>query len=460
MGLRMRLVRSILLASGLAGAVLLGASSASAQVWWPELQEGFLPKPSIAASLPGNGDPGGGRKWLAEQGVVLGLEYTADLLSNVDGGTRTGTIYQGKLQGIVTVDFGKHGLDGLLLFSNFFQIHNTGRIRRDHVGGVNTIAAIEAAPATRLSEVWLEQTFANDRASLKIGQIAADTEFFFSDLSGMFLQSDWPTIAALNLPSGGAAYPLSTPGIRLKVLPTKNVALLIEVLNGNPAGPGAGDEQARNPRGLNFRVSDAPFVIAEAQYRRNAQKTDTGLVTTLKLGGWNHFGSFDDQRFANDGRSLPDPASSGVAARYSGNFGLYAIADQQLYRPQGGDAQSGVSVFTRASFSPSDRSVIDRYLDGGIVFAGLIPQRPADKFGLSAIYARYSDNVRGFDRDTAAFSNAALPIRDHEANLEITYVAQIVPGWTVQPNVQYVWHPSGDWTKNAVVIGARSLWRY
>ena len=37
------------------------------------------------------------------------------------------------------------GWDGLTLFSNFFYIHNTGRIRRDLVGGINTIAAIEAA---------------------------------------------------------------------------------------------------------------------------------------------------------------------------------------------------------------------------------------------------------------------------------------------------------------------------
>ena len=120
--------------------------------------------PSIASSLPNKGDPGGYRKWLGERGVVYGLEYTNDVLSNVRGGTRTGTIDQGKLHGILTVDFGKlAGWDGLSLFGNFFQIHNTGRIRRDYVGGVNTIAAIEAVPTTRLSELWLEQKFAGRR---------------------------------------------------------------------------------------------------------------------------------------------------------------------------------------------------------------------------------------------------------------------------------------------------------
>ena len=440
---------------------LLLPAAASAQGWWSELDEGYLPKPSIATSLPGRGDPGGARKWLGERGIVIGLEYTADVLANVHGGTRTGTIYQGKLNGILSIDFGKFaGLDGLSLGANAFQIHNTGRMRRDHVGGINTIAAIEAVPATRLSELWLEQAFFGGKASLRVGQLTADSEFFYSDLSLMFLQSDWPTIAALNLPSGGAAYPLSTPGVRLMVKPVGELTVLVALLNGNPAGPGPGDEQARNPSGLNFRLGDAPFLIAEAQLSWNQGATDPGLATTLKLGGWHHFGWFDDQRFANDGTSMADPAGSGVASRRRGNFGLYAIIDQQLWRPAGGDAQSGVSLFAVASLSPSDRNTIDRYLSGGVVAAGLLPGRPDDRVGASVVHARYSDSIRGVDRDQAVFNGAPQAIREHETNLELTYQAQIVPGWTVQPTVQYVWHPSGDGTRNAVVVGARSLWRY
>jgi porin len=446
----------------------LAASPAGAQAWWdsleigrpPEVTDGFLPTPSIATSLPYNGDPAGYRKWLAQRGVIYGLEYTNDVLSNVRGGTKTGTIDQGKVHGILTVDFDKlAGWNGLTGFVNVFQIHNTGRIRRDYVGGLNTIAAIEAVPTTRLSELWLEQSFAAGKATLKVGQLTADSEFFFSELSTMFLQSDWPTIAAVNLPSGGAAYPLSTPGVRLKVDPFKNVSLLLAVLNGDPAGPGPGDEQIRNRYGLNFRVSDPPFVIGEAQFQHNMGKKDEGLATTLKLGGWGHFGQFNDQRFAIGGGLLADPAGSGTAIKHRGNNGLYAVIDQQLYRPKDGDQQSGISVYTRASISPSDRNLIDRYIDGGITFGGLIPERPHDRFGAAVIYAKFSDGVRAFDQDKLLFTGVG-PIRDYETNLELTYVAQIIPGWTVQPNLQFIWHPSGDANKNATVVGARSLWRF
>ena len=440
-------------------ATLLGASSASGQAWWTSTRDG-IPEPSIARSLPYNGDPAGFRKRLGDRGVVYGLEYTNDLLSNVHGGLRTGTIDQGKLHGVLTIDFDKlMGLKGLSFFTNVFQIHNTGRIGRAYVGGVNTIAAIEAVPTTRLSEIWFEQKFAGGRAGLKVGQLTADSEFFFSELSPMYLQSDWPTIAALNLPSGGAASPLSTPGLRLKVEPTHDVSLLLAVLNGDPAGPGVGDEQIRNRHGLNFRVRDPAFVIGEAQFRRNHGAADLGLATTLKLGGWGHFGQFDDNRFASDGSLLANPVSSGVAIQHRGNSGLYAIVDQQLYRPRGGDSQSGISVFGRASLSPSDRSQISAYIDGGIVFAGMIPQRPHDRFGASVIYAKFSDSIRAFDRDTVAFGTPT-PIRDYETNLELSYAAQIVPGWIVQPTLQFVWHPSGDASRNATVAGARSIWLY
>jgi porin len=446
----------------------LAPSAASAQAWWnsiqygpPEVEDG-RPVPSIASSLPNKGDPGGYRKWLSERGIVYGLEYTNDVLANVHGGLRTGTIDQGKLHGILTVDFNKlAGWEGLTGFANFFQIHNTGRIRRDYVGGINTIAAIEAIPTTRLSELWLQQSFAGDKASLRVGQLAADAEFFYSELSTMFLQSDWATIVAANLPSGGAAYPLSTPGVRLMVKPVENIWLRMAVLNGDPAGPGPTSEaEIRNRYGLNFRVNDPPFVIGEAEFQHNNGPKDVGLATTLKLGGWGHFGKFDDMRFANDGSLLANPLGSGVPLQHRGNSGLYAVIDQQLYRPKDGDSQSGVSVYSRMSISPSDQNPIDRYIDGGVVFAGFIPGRKDDRFGVGVIYSRFSNSLRAHDRDQILFSGAPGVIRDFETNLEFSYVAQIVAGWTVQPIVARIWHPSGDASRNATVVGVRSQWQY
>jgi len=438
----------------------LCSTPVGAQAWWNDVENG-RPSPSIGSSLPYQGDPGGYRKWLGDRGIIYGLEYTNDILANVHGGLRTGAIDQGKVQGILTIDFNKlAGWQGLSLFANFFHIHNTGRLRRDYVGGINTISAIEAIPTTRLSELWVQQSFGLDKASIRVGQLAADTEFFYSELSSMFPQSDWPTIAAVNLPSGGAAYPLSTPGARLMVKPIDTVWFRLAILNGDPAGPGMGEAELRNRYGLNFRIKDPPFVIGEVEFQNNTGKNDLGLATTLKLGGWGHFGKFDDMRFADDRSLLANPFGSGIPLQHRGNSGVYAVVDQQLYRLRDGDSQSGISMYTRMSISPSDRNFIDRYIDGGLVFAGFIPSRKDDRFGIGAIYSRFSSSIRSFDREQITFNGSPGVVRDSETNLQLSYAAQIVPGWIVQPVLTRIWHPAGDASRNAIVIGVRSRWQY
>ena len=454
------LAARLIFASSLA-LFVVPAPSAFAQAEGPDANG--ITSPSIATSLPYNGDPTGLRALMAAYGVTFNFIYLNDVLGNVNGGLRRGFIDQGLLVYNMTVDFEKLiGWQGLSLYTNGFLIHDTGRIRRDYVGGINTIAAIEAVPTGRLSELWLEQSVWNGGASLRAGQLAADAEFFWADAGIMFLQTDWPTITAAAWPSGGPAYPLSTPGVRVKVDPNKNVSVLAAVFNGDPAGPGTpGDEQLRNKYGVNFRLKDPPVAIAEAQFRTNHGKTDTGLASTVKLGAWVHYGKFDDNRLADDGTLLADPEGSGRPLKRKGDNGVYGVFEQQLYRPQGGDASSGITLFGLASGSPQDRNLINFWFQTGLVFSGMISNRPDDKFGAVFEYSRYSNSVRAFERDQIALTGIPEVIQDYEANLELTYVARIIPGWTVQPVLTYVWHPDGGASSvNALVIGARSIWHY
>lgn len=100
-------------------------------------------------------------------------------------------------------------------------------------------------------------------------------------------------------------------------------------------------------------------------------------------------------------------------------------------------------------------------------FVGLIPGRPGDQFGFMGAYARISPRVQGADFDTNLYSAAFGPIHDFEALLQATYQFQVIPGWNLQPNIQYVIHPNGhvaDATdplgqravRNALVLGVRS----
>src|SRR5262249_27730768 len=158
----------------LASMIACAPRQATAQLVLPD--EFVLPAGSIADNLPKDSDLVRGRKALKDRGVEYSFIYTNDVLSNLSGGNRRGTIDQGKLEGQVMLDLDKiAGWKDFTLYANAFEIYNTGRMRRDYVGSQNTIAAIEANATVRLSELWLERKL-GDVASIRVGQLAADEE--------------------------------------------------------------------------------------------------------------------------------------------------------------------------------------------------------------------------------------------------------------------------------------------
>jgi porin len=459
------------------GLALAATLALSTPAWAQEKEprKDGIPEPSIATILPPMlGTSFGLRPALAAYGITYQLNYIGEGFGNRTGGERRGTTYNGRLEFVLDADLEKLvGWKGASTHINAFQIHGKG-LSTYYIGNLMPVSNIEALPTTRLFEAWFEQKFGDEKASasIRVGQLAADSEFLTSDYAGLFINGTfgWPAITAADLPNGGPAYPLATPGVRLKIDPNESLSLLFAVFNGDPAGPGPEDEdpQLRNRYGLNFRVRDPALVIGEAQFKHAA----IGLPGTIKVGGWTHFGRFDDQRYSSDGLLLADEENSnGIALRHRYNRGIYGVIDQQVFRAPGGEADKGIGVFVRGSASPSDRNLIDVYLDAGLNFKGMIPFRPDDSFGVAVGYARISPVAQDFDRDVALFSGVPSPIRDYETVLELTYQAQIVPGWTIQPDFQYIWHPGGNVPdpadpegirpiRNAAVFGVRTTIRY
>jgi len=200
------------------------------------------------------------------------------------------------------------------------------------------------------------------------------------------------------------------------------------------------------------------------------KKGDPGLDGKFKLGAWRHFGFFNDQRFDGAGVSLADTASNGVPGLLGGDFGLYAVAEQKIYRV-GGDDDRGIGVFSRASYSPPDRNLINYYADTGIEFIGLAEGRPKDKFGIAAAYAHVSPRAHALDLDFQRLATAAWPARSFEGLLTAVYQYEMRAGWTLQPNFQFIVHPGGGATnplsnlpgrglKNAGVFGLRTVLKF
>jgi porin len=405
-------------------------------------------------------------------GIKFAATYIGETFGNVSGGLKQGAVYDGRLNLAVDVDMQKLvGWQQLTFHANMFQIHGGG-LSRDNLQNFMVVSGVEALPSTRLYEIYFEQKWGKDQVSLRLGQLAADSEFQNSKYTDVFTNASmgWPAISSVDLPSGGPSPPLAALGARLRVNVTDQLTLLGAVFDGDSAGPGQGDPQLRNPNGVNFRINDPPFVLGEMQYAWNNKKGDPNLAGTWKLGGWRHFGEFSDQRFAGGGVPLASPPSGGLPASLSGNFGIYTILEQKLYRI-GNDDDRGIGIFGRIYSSPSDRNLIDLYADAGVEFIGLSDRRPNDKFGIAAGYARVSSRARALDADFLATMGPNWPKRNFEALATAVYQYELRTGWTLQPNFQYFVHPGGGATdplganpgrliKDAAVFGLRTVLKF
>jgi porin len=402
-------------------------------------------QPSITSIIPALGDI---KKALLDRGVNFQLSYIQDTFGNPIGGVKQGATYGSVLYMAVDADLTKlAGLTGATFRVNAYQIQGRNH-SADNIFNYSTISGLAARPTTRLFELWIEQKLFADTASLRIGQLTADNQFFLSEFgNSLFINVTfgWSNLFIQDLPGGGGPnYPLATPGARLKVTPSDQITLLAAIFNGDPAGTGfTGLQEIKDPAGVNFRLRDPPFLIGEAQYKYNQEMDSEGLAGTIKFGGWYHFGPFNDYHFGIDGRSLADPLSIGRPLVHLGDFGVYGVIDQMLWHLPGEGPKKGIGGFARIAASPSDRNLMNFYAEAGINFMGIWKQRPDDTFGCAAAFSQLSPSISALDRDTAFFAGEALPVRTNELALEVSYQAQIGPSWIVQPDFQYIFRPGG-----------------
>lgn len=414
------------------------------------------------------------KKALLNLGYNFQINYTGEVLGNPAGGAQQSAAYEGLLELGIDGDLNRiAGLKGASFHINAFQIHGYG-LTAYNIFNFATISGIEARRTTRLFEAWLEQEFWDGKASIRIGQLSADTEFLANEFDILYWNGTfgWPVLTSFDLLGTGPHYPLTTPGVRLKLAPNGQVAFYIALFNGDPAGVGqdVGLAEVKNCCGINFRAKDPPLLFAQGDFTYTVPAGEHGLIGKARVGGWQNFGKFNDQFFASDGLPLPDPAGSGVPAVHRGNQGAYFLLDQMLWRAPGDDPWKGIGFFTMMMAAPQDRNLISLEIQAGVNFMGVWDARPQDSFGAAFDYSRVSPYVTAYDKMAAPFSTSPVPFRDYELLLEATYQAQIMRGLFVSPDFQYVFHPAGGaidplnpWAgriPNAAVFGLRTTVKF
>jgi porin len=452
----------------------------SKQVW---LRRGLSTLSMLAAYqiLPANaqtansgllGDMGGLRTILGNEGVTLGITDSENLLANVSGGVKQGATMQGVTTATLDVDTEKaFGLQGGTFHASALQIHGQS-LSPSYLDDLQTANGNEAENATRLWELWYDQSFDDSRADVKIGQQSIDNEFLVSQYSGLFVNTmaGWPLLPSSDLFGGGPAYPLSSLGIRGQFKPTDNENILAGVFDDNPGGGAFSDDaQALDHSGTRFNLSTGALFIAEFQYAVNqpavgdmvqaGRAPSSGLPGTYKIGFWYDTGAFPDQELGTDGLSLANPASNGNPIMHHGNYSLYAVMDQTVWQSRA-DSSRNLNIFARIMGAPATQNLIDFSFNGGVTLAAPFPGRDNDQAGIDFGLGKVSGRAASLDRDEG------VTVQGTEALIELTYQAQVTPWLILQPDLQYVVNPGGgvldpaDPThnlRNELVVGTRAV---
>jgi porin len=424
------------------------------------------------------GDLFGLRSALSPYGISIAIQETSEVLGNVTGGVHQGADYDGLTQVIVQMDTQRaFGLYGGLFNVSALQIHGRN-LSADNLYSLQTASGIEADRATRLWELWYDQKFLeDDRLDIKVGQQSVDQEFIVNT-NGMYFVNTmfgWPVVPSYDLPGGGPAYPLSVPGIRFRYRPVNALAILVGVFGGSPATTNEGDAQQANASGTGFALNKGPLIFAELQYTYPSlggmmyPGEGAPLGHTYRLGAWYDDESFSDLNRGTDGLSLASPNSNGLPVQHHGDYSIYAVADQMVWRDAANPNRS-VSVFGRAMGTPQgDVNLIDYSFNGGVVYHTPLTNRPDDTVGLGMGYAHVSRTAQAYDRAAAIYNLTATPgtyapIRSSETFVEVTYQYQVYPWLQLQPDAQYVFRPGGSVVnpdtgarvRNELVLGVRT----
>ena len=371
------------------------------------------------------GDWGGARTRLENAGITPSAGYTTDLLGNPVGGEKQGFEYAGELDASLEFD-----LETLLgLKGTAFHIGmawNSGRdLSERKIDNLFTVSQVFEGQSVRLTQMYLKQGLFDGALELAIGRLSTGDDFATSELYENYVSgaiNENPAGITENVESFSDD-PIASWGVRAIVEPVERFYVATGVYN---ADPKVGDD---DENGVDFVLNpqDGVLVIAEAGYRRNQEEGDTGLPGNFKIGGY-----YDSSDF----ESFSDPDDE-----REGNYGLYLLLDQMVYRDGGPGSEQGLTPWAALTFAPIERvNTLSLFAAGGLVYQGLLSGRDDDATSVGVYYGQFSDD---------------LPDQRFETVVEVNHRFQLTPWLYVMPDFQYVFRPDGtDETDDAAVFGA------
>jgi porin len=369
------------------------------------------------------GDWGGLRDRLIEWGLTPTANYSATLQGNPVGGMRKGIKYAGLLDVYLDFDLEKLlRIGGTKLIVSGAWAYGENLSAHD-IGNFFTVSNDFNGKFIGLYQLFIETNLWKDRFTIAVGRMGIGDDFSTAGVFGIYVSAVVnanPISLTYNIP----AY-LSNPdaalGARLRVKPARDIYIAAGVYNADP-------DAAVNQRvsiDFDFTFNDGVILIGEIGYTPGSAEGSSRLRGEYKIGAYYDTGKFNELADSENTRE--------------GNYGLYIIADQMVYR-EPGDGTQGLTLWAAATYAPEEEiNVFPFFIASGFAYEGVFAGRDNDTAGFGFAYGKLS-------RD--------LEDQDYEIGIEGTYIFQVTPWLGLQPDVQLIVHPGGSGSiPDALVAG-------
>lgn len=408
----------LLLAPGAAQAAFADpAADAQPAATGPESTTPHIPRPA-QHNLP--------------EAIDASLVYTFDIWHNASGGLRSGTRYLDNLDLTVKVDADRaFGWHGATLF--IYGLYNNGvGMSRSLVGNFQNSSNIETqVRAARLYEAWLEQKFAGDKASVKIGLFDLNSEFDVQETGALFVTASHgigPDFSQSGK-NGPSIFPVTSLAVRGDYRLSDAWTVRFAVLDGVPGDPG----HSQRLVAVELGNGDGALIVGEVQY--NAGRT------RAVLGRWGYTTTFED-RLAS--------ARAREPLMREGSEGAYLTIERRFVGASD-TSDKGLRGWLRFGAANDRLNPLDRYLGGGFVYTGTFKGRDEDQAGIALADAHWGEPYRH------ALAIDGQRSKANELVIETSYRAVMNRWLTFQPDVQYIVNPNGDpKLRDALLFGLRT----
>lgn len=268
----------------------------------------------------------------------------------------------------------------------------------------------------QISEYWYQQKLFDGKLRLKFGKQDANTDFGYLNSGWDFQNSAFSVIPTTPMPT----YPDPGFGFMAEINPTEKISIRDGIYS-------------------RFNI---PYNITEIEYK----PTIKDLPGRYMVGAW----ELSDSNGMGVATGVDDDGET-IYNNFNRNYGCYFNFEQMVYKEKKDDKNDmqGLVVFGQFGMSPSNKNDMSQYYGGGLHYKGLIPKRDKDLSGIAVGTGRFASRLADLTYDNGGKVG-------NETVVEAFYRLQVSPWFYLQPDVQFIMHPGGQYD-SSVAIGLRSV---